>query len=318
MHSKVAPFPAAVSPLMKMGASNTFSGSELDRAGARRADEHWLAGALADPLSRAVVVTSDGVLVTWTADGEPRLARVPLAAVGGASEPVLLGVDGEGVATFAVDGAGAGANAASPAGATPLGLRDAGALLSQGEGGLIAHATALVNWHRRHPHCSVCGTPTRITHAGHLRVCPNCGAMHHPRTDPVVIMVVERGDQLLLGRQARWPRGRYSALAGFVEPAETLEEAVAREVLEESGVEVREPRYVSSQPWPFPTSLMIGFVAGYAGGEPSPRDHELEDVRWFDRDELEAMRRGEAGELGLPPPIAIARKLVDGWLEGTS
>lgn len=268
-----------------MGAPNTFSGSELDRAGARRADTDWVSSALADPRSRAVVVTSDGVLVTWTGDGEPRLARVPLAEVDAASERLLLGVDGDGIATFAVDGTVAGA---PPAGATPLGLRDAGALLSQGDGGLIAHATALVNWHRRHPRCAVCGTLTHVAEAGHLRACPNCGALHHPRTDPVVIMVVESGDRLLLGRQARWPRGRYSALAGFVEPAETLEEAVAREVLEESGVEVREPRYVSSQPWPFPSSLMLGFVAEHAGGEPAPRDHELEDVRWFPRAELEA------------------------------
>jgi NAD+ diphosphatase len=293
-----------------VGKPNTFSGSELDRAGAHRTDERWIAAALADERSRAVVVTGDGVLATTGIDGVPSLARVPLTSFEG-SEKLLLGIDAEGAATFAVDGA----NCALPDGAVPLGLRDAGALLSQGDGGLIAHATALVNWHRRHPHCAVCGSPTRVAEAGHLRACPQCGAQHHPRTDPVVIMVVESGERLLLGRQARWPRGRYSALAGFVEPAETLEEAVAREVLEESGVEVRAARYVSSQPWPFPSSLMIGFVAEHAGGEPSPRDNELEDVRWFAREELEAMRAGEANGLNLPPPIAIARRLIDGWLD---
>jgi NAD+ diphosphatase len=131
-------------------------------------------------------------------------------------------------------------------------------------------------------------------------------------------MLVTDGDRALLGRQARWPPGRYSALAGFVEPGETLEEAVAREVREEAGVEVREPCYQSSQPWPFPSSLMLGFVAGYGGGEPAPRDRELEDVRWFDRAELLAIRDGRGNGLGLPPPIAIARRLIDGWLDGTS
>ena len=301
-----------------MTTPNTFSGSPLDRAGARRTDERWVAATLAAPRSRAVVVTADGVLVTTGEDGEPRLARVPLAELPDSAEAVLLGLDDEGAATFAVDGEPLAASAELPAGATPLGLRDAGALLSRGDGGLIAHATALVNWHRRHPHCAVCGARTEVAEAGHVRTCPSCGAMHHPRTDPVVIMVVESGDRLLLGRQARWPKGRYSALAGFVEPSESLEEAVAREVREESGVEVRTPRYVSSQPWPFPSSLMLGFVAEHASGEPSPRDHELEDVRWFPREELEAMRAGEANGLHLPPPIAIARQLVDGWLDGSS
>jgi NAD+ diphosphatase len=130
-----------------------------------------------------------------------------------------------------------------------------------------------------------------------------------------VIMLVTDGDRALLGRQARWPPGRYSALAGFVEPGETLEEAVAREVREEAGVEVRAPRYHASQPWPFPSSLMLGFVAEYAGGEPSTRDHELEDVRWFDRAELLAIRAGRGDGIHLPPPIAIARRLIDGWLD---
>jgi len=130
----------------------------------------------------------------------------------------------------------------------------------------------------------------------------------------VVIMLVLRGEEVLLGRQASWPPGRYSALAGFVEPGESLEEAVAREVLEESGVRVGPPRYVSSQPWPFPASLMLGFVAPWAGGEPEIGDEELEDVRWFEREEVEAAVAGR-GALRLPPPLAIARRLVNGWLE---
>jgi NAD+ diphosphatase len=289
---------------------NAFSGSSVDRAGARRTDERWVDEMKANPRSRAIGVTADGVLVEAgdEAGDEPRLARVELPR--DEPPPLLLGLEEDGRPLFAVDMAAADA----PPGTRPIGRREAGALLSQGEGGLVAQATGLVNWHRRHPRCSVCGEPTQVAEAGYVRACPNCGAIHHPRTDPVVIMLVSDGDRALLGRQARWPPGRYSALAGFVEPGETLEEAVKREVLEEAGVEVRAPRYQSSQPWPFPSSLMLGFVAEYAGGEATPRDGELEDVRWFSRRELEDMRAGSADGLGLPPPIAIARRLIDGWL----
>jgi NAD+ diphosphatase len=284
---------------------NTFSGAPVDRAGARRTDERWVEGLRRDPRSRAIAVTGEGVLVEVGDD--PRLARLPLESEGA---PVLLGLEEDDSALFAVDMGAADA----PPGTRPMGLREAAGLLSQGDGGLVAQATGLVNWHRRHPRCSVCGQPTEIAEAGYVRRCPSCGAMHHPRTDPVVIMLVTDGDRVLLGRQARWPPGRYSALAGFVEPGETLEEAVAREVREEAGVEIRAPRYQSSQPWPFPSSLMLGFVAEYAGGEASTRDHELEDVRWFSRHELEEIRAGRVDGLHLPPPIAIARTLVDGWL----
>jgi NAD+ diphosphatase len=195
-----------------------------------------------------------------------------------------------------------------------MGLRDVGALLSPGDAGLLAYATAMVNWHRRHPHCAVCGARTEVAEAGFLRHCPDCGAQHHPRTDPVVIMLVHDGERALLGRQATWPAGRYSALAGFVEPGESLEEAVAREVLEEAGVQVDDVRYRSSQPWPFPASLMLGFHARYAGGEAGVLDGELEDVRWFERSELAAIARGEVEGMAMPPPLAIARRLIDEWL----
>jgi NAD+ diphosphatase len=293
---------------MTVDASNTFSGSPLDRAGERRTDERWVAELLGDPASRAVAVTSDGVLVSGS--DEPRLARLPLASFA-AAERLLLGIEPGGSALFAVDAT----DVTPPEGGTAVGLRDAGALLSQGDGGVIAQATGLVNWHRRHPHCAVCGAATEVAEAGYVRRCPECGAQHHPRTDPVVIMLVVDGERALLGRQARWPPGRYSALAGFVEPGETLEEAVAREVREEAGVEVGAVRYASSQPWPFPSSLMLGFFADYAGGEPSVGDQELEDVRWFSRDELLEARSGSLDGLGLPPPIAIARRLIDTWLD---
>ena len=283
---------------------NTFAGARIDRAGARRTDPDWLRERLADPTSRAVLVDVDGVYVDASSD-PPRPLLVPLSSLE-APEPVLLGVDDAG-ALFAVgiDGTFDGAVA--------MQLREAGARMAQEDGGLVAYAAAIINWHRTHPHCSRCGTATHIAEAGHVRECPNCGALHHPRTDPVVIMLVHDGDRALLGRQPTWPAGRYSALAGFVEPGESLEEAVAREVLEEAGIVVGDVLYRSSQPWPFPTSLMLGFHAAYVSGQPVVGDGELDDVRWFTRGELLEIVRGGT-DFHLPPPLAIARRLIDEWL----
>ncbi|MEA2321974.1 MAG: diphosphatase [Solirubrobacteraceae bacterium] len=286
---------------------NTFAGGPLDRVAPRRTDAAWLAERLADPASRAVVATSDGVLVQ---DGT-RPAFVPLADVAGA-EPVLLGVDRAG-AVFAVDPGLERALALRPD-ARLRGLRDVAADATDPDAGLLAHASALLSWHRAHRFCANCGAPTTVAEAGHVRVCPRCGATHHPRTDPVVITLVHDDDRVLLGRQAGWPPRRYSALAGFVEPGESLEEAVAREIGEEAGVTVTDVRYRSSQPWPFPASLMLGFEAAYVGGTPEPYDRELEDVRWFSRGELARAVAGE-GELEVPPRLAIARRLIEGWLE---
>jgi NAD+ diphosphatase len=305
-------------------APTTFAGGTLDRAADRRADPAWVRARVADPSSRAVVAAPDGVLVV---DGDPprpalvaladgaegggpadAAAPAPLAPDGGAPGPVLLGLRG-GRALFAVEGG----DGPAPAGARLAGLREVAARLPGPDAALLAYASALLHWHRRTRFCGVCGAPTEVAEAGHLRTCPRCGAHHHPRTDPVVIVLVTDGDRALLGRQARWPPGRYSALAGFVEPGESLEEAVAREVREEAGVEVAEPAYRASQPWPFPLSLMLGFEARAAGGEPAPRDGELEDVRWLTRAELAGAAEGR-GPVQLPPPEAIARRLVDGWL----
>ena len=326
---------------------NTFAGARLDRAGPRRRDAAWIEARRTDPASRALVVTRQGVYLSgedgdlvpapgphadaprdarsWDPEPGSRLgpALVPLAELGGLTglePPLLLGLDGAGAALFAIDADGAEREAVDAAlaatGAGLAGVRDAAARLGGDDAGLVAYATAMLNWHRRHRFCANCGAPTEIGEAGFVRVCPRCGADHHPRTDPVVIMLVidpER-DRVLLGRQAVWPQGRYSALAGFVEPGESLEAAVAREVAEESGVEIAGPRYESSQPWPFPASLMLGFTATYTGGEPVTADGELEDVRWFDRAEIEASVAGR-GEIYMPPPMAIARRLVDDWLE---
>ena len=279
-----------------MAGPNTFAGEALDRAGPHRGDEAWLAARLADPATRVVAASAAGVIV---AGERPRMFAVD--ALPDDVELVLLGVDGDGHAVFAAD----------PGDELPgerRGLRDLAPMLSQAEGGMVAHAVGLLNWHRRHRFCANCGAPSDAREAGHVRVCPVCGTQHHPRTDPVVIMLVTDGDRALLGRQAQWPAGRYSALAGFVEPGESLEEAVAREVREETGVRVDDVRYRSSQPWPFPTSLMLGFSARWAGGEPVVRDGELEDVGWFTRQAI------VDGDVLLPPPTAIARRLIDEWL----
>jgi len=313
---------------------NAFTGAALDRAGdSRRRDPEWVAEQRAHPGARAIVAGDRGLRI---ADG--RLELVPLADTDGAF-PYLLGLDEAGP-LFAVDedplregrvpmvGSG-GVRGEPPAssGENRVPLRQAAARLSQAEGGLAAYTAALLNWHRRHRFCAACGQESDIVEAGLTRRCPNCGAEHHPRTDPVVIMLVADGDRLMLGRQASWPSGRYSALAGFVEPGESLEEAVAREVLEEAGVSVGTPRYMASQPWPFPASLMLGFSAPYGSGEPAIHDDELQDVRWFERAEIvEASRAADrddwgtpgdpGGPLRLPPSLAIARRLIDAWLRG--
>jgi NAD+ diphosphatase len=277
-----------------------FSGAKLDRAAASRGRPDWLEAQRADPAARAVLMSERGI---WVA-GDGLLLRPPGAGA------VFLGLAG-GVPLFA-DDVGEG----EPEGGRPAGLREAATELAAEEAALAAYAGSLLAWHRRHRFCANCGAPTESRDGGHERTCPACDAHHFPRTDPVVIVRVTDGaDGLLLGRQARWPEGRFSLLAGYVEPGETLEEAVRREVREESGVAVDSVAYVASQPWPFPSSLMLGFDALAARGKPVPADGELAEVRWFERDEVERAARGE-GPLMLAPPYSIARRLIDAWLAG--
>jgi NAD+ diphosphatase len=275
-----------------------FSGAGLDRAAALRRRPEWVEERRADPRARAVLMSDEGVLLE---DGH--LVLDPPGA-----EAVLLGLHGD-TPLFA-DHIGA----AEPERGHAAGLREAATELPAEEAALAAYAGSLLAWHRRHRFCANCGAPTEPRDGGHERVCPACGAHHFPRTDPVVIVRVTDGaDGLLLGRQARWPEGRFSLLAGFVEPGETLEEAVRREVLEESGVRLDSVEYLASQPWPFPSSLMLGFSALAERGDPRPDDDELAEVRWFEREEIERAARGE-GPLLLAPPYAIARRLIDAWL----
>jgi NAD+ diphosphatase len=278
----------------------TFSGVALDRASVERRRPEWLAERRGDPRARAVQMSERGI---WL-DGSRLLLAAP------SEEAVFLGIAGD-TPFFADDVSGA-----EPDEGRPAGLREAATELPADEAALAAYAGSLLAWHRRHRFCANCGAPTQPHDAGHERHCASCDAHHFPRTDPVVIVrVTDDRDRLLLGRQGRWPEGRFSLLAGFVEPGETLEEAVRREVAEESGIELGEVSYIASQPWPFPSSLMLGFSALATGGEPAPGDNELAEVRWFERDEVERAARGE-GELALSPPYSIARRLIDAWLDG--
>jgi NAD+ diphosphatase len=278
-----------------------FAGAVLDRAPLERKRPEWLVEQRADPRARAVLMSERGIWI----DGSRLLLAPP------SDEAVFLGL-ASGAPLFADD-----VRDSEPSEGHPAGLREAAAELPAREAALAGYAGSLLAWHRRHRFCANCGTPTEQRDGGHERHCPACDAHHFPRTDPVVIVrVTDADDRLLLGRQERWADGRFSLLAGYVEPGETLEEAVRREVLEESGVALGDVSYLASQPWPFPSSLMLGFSAlATAGGDPAPGDGELEEVRWFEREEVERAARGE-GELALSPQYSIARRLIDAWLEG--
>jgi NAD+ diphosphatase len=275
----------------------TFAHPGLDRAPAERRNPEWVETQRREPRARALLLSDRGL---WIEDG-----RLVLAAPRGGD--VVLGLTHEGP-LFATD-----LGEETPARGAPAGLREAAAELRPDEAGLAAYAASLLNWHRRHRFCANCGNPTTTRDGGHERHCPACHMHHFPRTDPVVIVRVTSDERVLLARKATWPERRYSILAGYVEPGETLEDAVRREILEESGVAVGAVTYVASQPWPFPSSLMLGFHAEADGGEPRPDDHELSDVRWFGRDEVRRAAAGR-GAIFLPPPFTIARRLIDGWL----
>ena len=202
-----------------------------------------------------------------------------------------------------------------PAGTRWAGLRELGTVLDDTGAGMLTAAVGLGHWHAAHPRCSRCGELTDVIQAGWARSCPACGTEHYPRTDPAVIMaVVDADGRILLGRQAKWPAKRFSTLAGFVEPGEPLEAAVRREVFEEAGVVVGDVAYQGSQPWPFPSSLMLGFIAQATSTEVTVDGAELAEASWWTREQFEADIA--AGELLLPPPVSISRRLVEAWYGG--
>jgi len=296
-----------------------YTGSVLDRAAELRHDPAAMAALEADPRARTFVIGGELVVLR---KGAPRNdPAFPLAQAAGfvpARERVFLGRH-DGMPLFAV--------AIDPGAAEALKTRDnllVTDLRSIATGGLVApehlpplaEAKALLGWHGRHRFCSKCGAPTRSLHAGWRRDCPACGTEHFPRTDPVVIMLAIDGERCLLGRQGRFAKGQWSCLAGFVEPGETIEEAVRRETLEEAGIVCGRVSYFASQPWPFPMSLMIGCHAQALTTELTVDRSELEDARWFDRDEVAAMmQRRHPGGLIVTHPIAIAHHIIRSWLE---
>jgi len=280
-----------------------FTNSPLDRADDRRHDADWIRTQFDAPSTTIYALR----------DGQPLVRDGALAIVPRTTEPALfLGTRDE-RAYFAIEPA-ATFDAASD-GATFEDFRTIVPLLSDDQATLASTARSLFEWHRRHRFCSVCGQPSEVAKAGWQRVCRGCSAEHFPRVDPVVIMLPLFGDRCLLGRQGAWPAKRMSALAGFVEPGETIEAACAREVQEEAGLIATHVRYFGSQPWPFPSSLMIGLFAEVANEAAVADGVELEEVRWLTREEARAALDGTHPEVLPPSAIGISRHLIEAWVE---
>lgn len=280
---------------------NLFANSPLDRAGHYRKDETWLAAARADQATRFAVFHGGQPALRDNAACWARAGEVS------AENPIFLGVDSAGAARFAVE------QETAPEGAAFSEMRSAASALGADDVAMLGCARALFEWHGRHKFCANCGAPTAMVDAGWKRACPACKAEHFPRVDPVVIMLGVRGELCLLGRQTRFIAKMYSALAGFVEPGESLEEACAREMFEEAGVRVKRVSYHSTQPWPFPSSLMVGLIAEIEGEEIRVDPTELEDARWFSREEARAMLERRHPEFRAPAPYAIAHQLLKSW-----
>jgi NAD+ diphosphatase len=290
---------------------NAFAGPYLDRSAHLRKDPAWFANALADERSRVLPVWNSRNLIV-EAD-PPRAALLQLSQIPderrNAAELILLGRFGD-IDIFAYE-----IESLEPpqlaAGTRFEDLRMLAAILSAEELGLLSYARAMVAWRRRHRFCGSCGTATLPAKAGHVLVCSNPACRHEqfPRIDPAIIVLVSDDDRALLGRQAAWPVGRYSTVAGFVEPGESLEDAVAREVFEETGIEVDNIEYHSSQPWPFPSSLMLGFTARAVTTQIQLRDEELEDAKWFTRADIAA-----ASHI-VPPSVSISFRLIEHWFD---
>jgi NAD+ diphosphatase len=290
----------------------------LDRAAHLRTDDAKLLALEGKRDSRAYVVHRDSLVVARESGGSRALLTIDEALKYGANPGTIFLGQREGAAIF---GMGIGAPAVEKlltrddvAVSELRGMAMQGVVPSD-QLSAIAMAKSLVSWHQRHGYCANCGTRTRMTQGGWKRDCPNCKVEHFPRTDPVVIMLVTSGDKVLLGRQKQFPPGMYSCLAGFVEVAETIEDAVRREIFEESGIRCTDVNYYMTQPWPYPSSLMIGCTAR-ATNEDIIVDHsELEDARWFDRTEATLMiRRQHPDGLAGPHPFAIAHHLLGRWV----
>jgi NAD+ diphosphatase len=283
---------------------NIFDHAPIDRTAHKRLDHEWLASHSHTP---ALYVRQGMVAIIPGA--EPRLAWVPADLPG---IRLFLGMQ-DNQPVFAILG-----DASAPP-ALPdvqlVNLRDVGMLLPPAEAHLAAYALGYDHWHARHRCCGVCGTSLQTVDAGHRKLCPNCQAEHFPRTDPAIIVLVTHGEYALLAHSHKYPPGRYSTLAGFVEPGESLEAAVRREMFEEAGVTLRRIDYHSSQPWPFPGSLMLGFYAEAESLEIAPDGIEILDARWLTRADLRRLQALPPAEFSLPSPLSISRRLIDAWLQ---
>ncbi len=302
-----------------------FAGNPLNRASEKRTDTSWIESQRRDPSSL--------VLPMWRLQPfllEPKKSDAPIElgllrpgiadALAGTDAPcIFLGLDGD-RAVFALDVSEAG----DPSNVGPLaGLgyfreaRTAAQTVSMKDAAIIAQAKALIDWHQRHGFCPRCGAPTKMLDAGYRRVCGQCKAEHFPRVDPVVIMLATHGEACLIGRGKQFPPGMFSALAGFVEPGETIEEAVRRELMEEANLKVGEVTYYATQPWPFPSSLMIGCFAKADSRDAKADENELAEVRWVERSLARELIEGkQVAGLRVPPPIAIAHHLIKTWALG--
>jgi NAD+ diphosphatase len=298
---------------------NTFAGNPLDRASDRRVDPAWIAAKLAAKDSLALAIWNGKPLVEKGPDG-PQVAYLPASMAeelaGGGERLLFLGLWKD-AAVFAIDLEG-------PADPTEGPLQGAGAFedlravalrLSAHDAAIAATAKQMFEWRRRHRYCASCGQPSEVADGGWKRKCPACDTEHFPRTDPVVIMLAVHQGRCMLGRQEAWPAGMFSALAGFLEPGENIEEACARELFEEAALEAVSVRYHSTQPWPWPSSLMIGLIAEVANDQAAPDQTELAEVRWFTKQEARQLIAGTLPDTFAPGAMAIAHQLLKSWSE---
>ena len=294
---------------------NVFAGIDIDRMAERRDDRLWIEELERNAGSRFLVLDSDGQAFARSDDDAPQWMPPTMRGERFGDIPAtFLGLaDGVAWFTLVVDETQAEIFT-TLTGARRVSLREAGLVFAAFDAGLFAFAKGITHWQRQTRFCSQCGAPTLVVAAGHRVQCtnPDGAHLHFPRTDAAIIVIVEDGDRCLLGRQRGWPAGRYSTLAGFLEPGESLEDAVRREVREESGVEVLHATYHSSQPWPLPASLMVGFTATAKTREIRLRDDELEDARWFSVDDI--VTGVATGTLGVPPPLSVSYRLIEHWL----
>ncbi|MHB2166657.1 NAD(+) diphosphatase [Alsobacter sp. R-9] len=306
-----------MSAAVERSASLGYAVNSLDRLAEHRDDAARMDAYRTSPAARTLVIAGE-VPVLRQHDNvlDPLWTLAEAADLGQGRESVFLGLDGETPVFASVLDAPAADSDQGRADIARIDLRTLAVqgLLPPETLGRLAQAKSLLFWHQRHRFCSVCGQPSAVAAQGWRRECTGCGAQHFPRTDPVAIMLAVRGDRCVLGRQARFVTGSYSCLAGFIEPGETLENAVRRELFEEAGVATGRVRYLASQPWPFPASLMIGCLAEATADDLTVDHNELEDARWFSRDEVRLMiERRHPGGLICPPPIAIANGLMRAW-----